>query len=52
MPQSFGTAAFFIERWLTLKRKPMITTPSGLNYEDTVLGDGAEAAAGQHVTVH
>ncbi len=30
----------------------MITTPSGLNYEDTVLGDGAEAAAGQHVTVH
>ncbi len=30
----------------------MNTTPSGLQYEDTVLGTGAEAAAGQHVTVH
>ncbi|MES2423429.1 MAG: FKBP-type peptidyl-prolyl cis-trans isomerase [Pseudomonadota bacterium] len=30
----------------------MITTPSGLQYEDTVTGDGAEAAAGQRVTVH
>ena len=30
----------------------MITTPSGLQYEDTVTGAGTEATAGQHVTVH
>jgi FKBP-type peptidyl-prolyl cis-trans isomerase FkpA len=30
----------------------MITTPSGLQYEDTVVGSGAEARAGQHVSVH
>ena len=30
----------------------MITTDSGLQYEDTQAGDGAEARAGQHVTVH
>ena len=30
----------------------MITTPSGLQYEDTVAGTGAEAKAGQDVTVH
>ncbi len=30
----------------------MITTPSGLQYEDTVAGTGEIAAAGQHVTVH
>ncbi len=30
----------------------MNTNPSGLQYEDTVPGTGAEAAAGQHVTVH
>lgn len=29
-----------------------ITTDSGLQYEDTVVGSGAEAKAGQHVTVH
>ena len=29
-----------------------ITTPSGLQYDDTKVGDGAEATAGQHVTVH
>ncbi len=28
------------------------TTDSGLQYEDTVVGQGAEAKAGQHVTVH
>jgi FKBP-type peptidyl-prolyl cis-trans isomerase FkpA len=28
------------------------TTNSGLQYEDTVVGSGAEAKAGQHVTVH
>jgi FKBP-type peptidyl-prolyl cis-trans isomerase FkpA len=31
---------------------PMITTTSGLQYEDTVLGDGAAAQAGQQVSVH
>jgi FKBP-type peptidyl-prolyl cis-trans isomerase FkpA len=30
----------------------MITSPSGLQYEDTVVGTGALAQAGQHVTVH
>lgn len=29
-----------------------ITTPSGLQYDDTTVGDGAEAKAGQHVHVH
>ncbi|WP_296228706.1 FKBP-type peptidyl-prolyl cis-trans isomerase [Ralstonia sp. UBA689] len=28
------------------------TTPSGLQYEDVVIGDGAEATAGNYVTVH
>ena len=30
----------------------MITTPSGLQYEDTVAGTGAEAKAGRKVSVH
>ena len=30
----------------------MITTDSGLQYEDTVTGEGAEAQAGQTVKVH
>jgi len=30
----------------------MITTPSGLQYEDTVVGNGAEATSGQNVKVH
>ncbi len=30
----------------------MITTPSGLQYEDSVEGDGAQAAPGHDVTVH
>ena len=30
----------------------MITTASGLQYDDTKLGDGPEAAAGQRVSVH
>ena len=30
----------------------MITTPSGLQYEDTVTGSGDEAKAGQQVQVH
>ncbi len=30
----------------------MNTTPSGLQYEDTVVGDGTEAAAGRSVRVH
>ena len=29
-----------------------ITTASGLQYEDTTVGEGAEAKAGQYVTVH
>jgi FKBP-type peptidyl-prolyl cis-trans isomerase len=30
----------------------MMTTPSGLKYEDTHHGEGETAQAGQHVTVH
>ena len=30
----------------------MITTPSGLQYDDTVAGDGDAARAGQQVSVH
>ncbi len=30
----------------------MITTPSGLQYEDTVPGSGATATAGRQVSVH
>lgn len=30
----------------------MITTPSGLQYEDSATGSGDEAKAGQHVRVH
>ena len=30
----------------------MQTTASGLQYEDTTTGSGAEAVAGQHVSVH
>ncbi|GAB2701941.1 MULTISPECIES: FKBP-type peptidyl-prolyl cis-trans isomerase [Comamonas] len=29
-----------------------VTTPSGLQYEDTEVGTGAEAAKGKQVTVH
>ncbi|MET0288799.1 MAG: FKBP-type peptidyl-prolyl cis-trans isomerase [Pseudoxanthomonas sp.] len=31
---------------------PATTTPSGLQYEDTVVGTGAEAQPGRNVTVH
>ena len=31
---------------------PFTTTPSGLQYEDTVVGTGAEAKPGRNVTVH
>ncbi|WP_394003644.1 FKBP-type peptidyl-prolyl cis-trans isomerase [Luteimonas sp. WGS1318] len=31
---------------------PFNTTPSGLQYEDTVVGTGAEAKPGRNVTVH
>ena len=30
----------------------MITTPSGLQYDDTTVGSGATAQAGQRVSVH
>jgi len=34
------------------KEHPVTTTPSGLQYEDTVVGTGPEAAKGQTVQVH
>ena len=30
----------------------MTTTASGLQYEDTTVGEGAQAAKGQNVSVH
>ena len=30
----------------------MITTPSGLQYDDITIGNGAQAAAGDNATVH
>jgi FKBP-type peptidyl-prolyl cis-trans isomerase FkpA len=33
-------------------KMPMITTASGLQYEDRVTGSGATAQAGQQVSVH
>ena len=30
----------------------MVTTESGLQYEDTTVGEGVVATAGQHVSVH
>jgi len=34
------------------RRLVMVTTESGLQYEDTTVGTGATARAGQHVSVH
>lgn len=31
---------------------PLTTTPSGLQYEDTIVGTGKEAQPGRNVTVH
>ena len=35
-----------------MKPDDMTSTPSGLNYQDLVLGDGPEARAGNSVSVH
>jgi FKBP-type peptidyl-prolyl cis-trans isomerase FkpA len=34
------------------RKSVMVTTESGLQYEDTLVGEGAVAKAGQHVSVH
>ena len=34
------------------RKSNMVTTESGLQYEDTTVGTGAVAQAGQHVSVH
>jgi peptidylprolyl isomerase len=34
------------------REEPSVETESGLQYEDTTVGTGAEAAAGQRVSVH
>jgi len=34
------------------KDTPMMTTTTGLQYEDTIVGEGEEATKGQTVTVH
>jgi FKBP-type peptidyl-prolyl cis-trans isomerase FkpA len=47
-----GRASLFRGPVYQRKDIPMNTTPSGLQYEDTVTGSGAEATAGKHVTVH
>jgi FKBP-type peptidyl-prolyl cis-trans isomerase FkpA len=42
----------FIHTEHSRKNMATTTTNSGLQYEDTVTGEGAEAKAGQNVTVH
>jgi hypothetical protein len=49
---SGGSACSGYARRFATPTIAMQTTPSGLQYEDTVVGDGATAASGQHVTVH
>ena len=39
-------------RLLNQSESSMTTTPSGLQYEDTKIGDGPVASSGQQVTVH
>ena len=34
------------------RKRAMVTTESGLQYEDSAVGEGAVAKAGQHVSVH
>ena len=34
------------------RKRVMVTTESGLQYEDNTVGEGAVATAGQHVSVH
>ena len=47
-PQNhYNRASYFVEVAM-----PSTTTPTGLIIEDVVLGEGVEAAAGKHVTVH
>jgi FKBP-type peptidyl-prolyl cis-trans isomerase FkpA len=52
LPTAADTIAAYI--LLNFQRINMAstTTSSGLQYEDKVVGDGAEAAAGNYVTVH
>ncbi len=46
------TVMLFAGRAIFDRKLFMNTTPSGLQYEDTVVCDGAEATPGQDVTVH
>jgi FKBP-type peptidyl-prolyl cis-trans isomerase FkpA len=41
-----------ITNFTTTQDHTMTTTASGLNYEDTVIGTGETAKAGDHVSVH
>ena len=45
-------APFTLPATFSREEPPIPTTPSGLTYEDTTVGSGAEAKAGQHVHVH
>jgi FKBP-type peptidyl-prolyl cis-trans isomerase FkpA len=44
-----SASLFFLQKDMVMTTT---TTPSGLQYEDTVLGTGAIAKSGQHVRVH
>ena len=41
-----------IARELAVNEHDLTTTPSGLRYQDVTVGDGAEAGAGDSVSVH
>jgi FKBP-type peptidyl-prolyl cis-trans isomerase FkpA len=47
---SFFQSSHFLQKDIPMSN--ITTTPSGLQYEDTVQGTGAIAKAGQHVKVH
>jgi FKBP-type peptidyl-prolyl cis-trans isomerase FkpA len=51
-PCTSGASSYEFNSNRIPKDRIMITTPSGLKFEDTVIGTGAEAARGQSVTVH
>lgn len=50
-PLQQGTYAH-LSKETNVKPDDMTSTPSGLNYQDLVLGDGPEARAGNSVSVH
>jgi len=49
LAQCWATLPIFLSEEL---RMPIVTTPSGLQIEDIIVGSGPTATSGQHVIVH